>query len=573
MILRHDAVIVGGGIAGLTAALHASPSCDVAVISKVHPMRSHSASAQGGIAAALSNEGRDEWRWHMYDTVKGGDYLVDQDAAEVLTREASSAVINLERMGVPFTRNPEGKIEQRRFGGHTHDYGEGPVKRACFASDRTGRVIMNTLYERCLSRGVTFYDEVFITDLLMGGGACRGVGGYSLATGDPMIFGSKAVLLATGGSGKVYGTTSNGSASTGDGFALAFDAGIELEDMEFVQFHPTGLHGIGFLITEAARGEGGVLRNASGEAFMKKYAPTLGDLAPRDVVSRAILTEIREGRGVDGKNYVNLDLTSISRGILEEDLQEITEMARKYMGIDPVTEAIPVSPTCHYFMGGVPTDLNANALSDSRDPIQGLFAAGECACVSVHGANRLGCNSLLDLVVFGSRAGDAISAFCSKADLIKPAGDTEKLIYDKIDRLLNSSGPEDVAKLREELQNTMTSKCSAFRSEQVLGEAAGVLADLRNRFSEIGLHNRGRRLNYELEDALELGNMLTVSEVVVASALARKESRGAHYRSDHPERDDANYLKHTICGREDGVMTIGWKPVSVTTFQPKPRGF
>jgi succinate dehydrogenase / fumarate reductase flavoprotein subunit len=307
MILRHDAVIVGGGIAGLTAALHASPSCDVAVVSKVHPMRSHSASAQGGIAAALGNEGRDEWRWHMYDTVKGGDYLVDQDAAEVLAREAPNAVISLERMGVPFTRNAEGKIEQRRFGGHTHDYGDGPVKRACFASDRTGRVIMNTLYERCLSREVTFYDEVFITDLLIEGRICLGVAGYNLASGELMIFGSKAVLLATGGSGKVYGTTSNGSASTGDGFALALDAGVALEDMEFVQFHPTGLHGIGFLITEAARGEGGVLRNGSGEAFMVRYAPTLRDLAPRDVVSRAILTEIREGSRRRGLRQPRLD--------------------------------------------------------------------------------------------------------------------------------------------------------------------------------------------------------------------------------------------------------------------------
>jgi succinate dehydrogenase / fumarate reductase flavoprotein subunit len=402
MIHEYDVVIMGGGIAGLFSALTAAEHRRVAVVSKVHVTRSHSVAAQGGIAASLGNEEEDRWEWHMYDTVKGSDYLADQDKVEILAKEAPAAIVALERMGVPFSRNAAGKIEQRRFGGHTRNFGEAPVKRACYVSDRTGRAIMDALYDRCTASEVAFFNEVFIQKLLFRDGRCLGAAGYNVADCEPQVFHARAVVLATGGCGRIFKVTSNVYASTGDGFGLALEAGVPLEDMEFVQFHPTGIYGLGILVSEAARAEGGILTNGRGERFMERYAPTLKDLAPRDIVSRAILTEIREGKGVAGADYVNLDLRGLGKERLAQKLPEISSLVQTYLGIDPSELPIPVAPTCHYMMGGIPTDAEGQVLADERGTVaQGLYAVGECACLSVHGANRLGCNSLIDLVVFG----------------------------------------------------------------------------------------------------------------------------------------------------------------------------
>jgi succinate dehydrogenase / fumarate reductase flavoprotein subunit len=411
MIFTHDIVIVGAGLAGLRAAVEVSEQADVAVVSKVFPTRSHSGAAQGGITAPLGNEEEDRWEWHFYDTVKGGDYLGDQDAIEILVRDAPRAIYELEHMGVPFSRTPEGKIAQRNFGGHTRDYGKKPVKRACYAADHTGRVVLDTLFDQCLRHQVKFYPEHYVLSLVFGkGGRCSGVVTYDLATGELQLLQAKAVLLATGGCGKLYKTTSNGNATTGEAFDLAYQVGIPLEDMEFVQFHPTGLYPLGILISEAARGEGGLLRNRLGERFMERYAPTVKDLAARDVVSRAILIEIKEGRGIGEKDYVHLDLTHLGEEKIQQKLWEIASFVRIYLGIDPVYEPVPVAPTCHYMMGGIPTDVDGRVQADEKGSIiPGLYAAGECACVSVHGATRLGCNSLLDLLVFGRRGGVAMN--------------------------------------------------------------------------------------------------------------------------------------------------------------------
>ena len=473
MIHEFDVVIVGAGIAGLTAALTASESCNVAVISKVYASRSHSGAAQGGIAAALGNEEEDCWEWHMFDTVKGGDYLVDQDIAEILAREAPERVIELEHLGVPFSRNGEGKIEQRRFGGHTRNFGEAPVRRACYASDRTGRVIMDTLYDHCLVRGVRIFNEVFVTSLLKAKGRCCGVAGYELANGEPAVFHAKAVLLATGGCGRIFKTTSMSFAATGDGFALAFDAEVPLEDMEFVQFHPTGIHGLGILVSEAARAEGGVLRNGKGERFMERYAPTLKDLAPRDIISRAILTEVAAGRGVEGSDYVYLDLTHLGKEQLQLKLSEVTSFVKTYLGIDASESPIPVAPTCHYMMGGIPTDEKARVLADEKSAVvPGLYAAGECACVSVHGANRLGTNSLVDLVVFGKRAGLDIADYVRKNPLTPLHADAEQLVSSRIDGLLASAGTERVAVIREEMQKVMTQSVQCFPRQKRVNPGA-----------------------------------------------------------------------------------------------------
>jgi succinate dehydrogenase / fumarate reductase flavoprotein subunit len=574
MIHEFDVVVVGAGIAGLTAALTASETCNVAVISKVYASRSHSGSAQGGIAAALGNEEEDRWEWHMFDTVKGGDYLVDQDIAEILAREAPARVIELEHLGVPFSRNGEGKIEQRRFGGHTRNFGEAPVRRACYASDRTGRVIMDTLYDHCLVRGVKIFNEVFVTSLLTSEGRCCGVSGYELATGEPAVFHSKAVLLATGGCGRIFKTTSMSFAATGDGFALAFDAGVPLEDMEFVQFHPTGIHGLGILVSEAARAEGGVLRNGKGERFMERYAPTLKDLAPRDIISRAILTEVAQGRGVRGSDYVYMDLTHLGRDQLQLKLSEVASFVKTYLGIDANESPIPVAPTCHYMMGGVPTDAQARVLADEKSTaVPGLYAAGECACVSVHGANRLGTNSLVDLVVFGKRAGLDIADYAGKNPKTPLQENAESLVSSKIDALLSSAGQERVAVIREEMQKVMTRLCSVFRDGKGLEEALSTVRELQGRMVNLGLTYGCKRFNYELEEALELENMLKLAEVIVYSALQREESRGAHYRNDFPERNDDTWLKHTMVFHAAGGLEARYKPVVVTRFKPKARRY
>jgi succinate dehydrogenase / fumarate reductase flavoprotein subunit len=571
MIHKHEVVIVGAGISGLIAALQASETCDVAVISKVHATRSHSGAAQGGIAAALGNEEEDRWEWHMYDTVKGSDYLADQNMVEILAREAPSALVELEHMGVPFSRSEEGKISQRHFGGHTRDFGQTPVKRACYASDRTGRVIMNNVYDRCLLRSVKIYQEHFVTRLIMDQGRTIGVAGYDIATGDTVVFHAKAVVLATGGCGRIYKTTSNGFVATGDGLGLALDAGVPIQDMEFVQFHPTGLYGLGVLVTEAARGQGGILRNDKSEPFMERYAPTIKDLAPRDMVSRAILTEIQKGRGIGGRDHVYLDLTHIKKETIEENLSEIAELSRIFMGIEPSDEPIPVAPTCHYMMGGIPTDENGQVVDE--DIIQGLYAVGESACVSIHGANRLGCNSLIDLVVFGKRTGRSIREFVESVDWSELPNIIEEESKQELKRIFESEGIEKVHAIRNEMQALMTEYCSIFRNSNGLRRALKELQDFKDRYDEIGLTNKGRIHNYELKEALELRNMLQVSEAIILSALSREESRGAHYRTDFPDRDDKSWLKHTIVHKSSKGLELSFKPVEITRFQPMERRY
>jgi succinate dehydrogenase / fumarate reductase, flavoprotein subunit len=574
MIHEYDVVVIGGGIAGLYTALTAAENVKVAVISKVHVTRSHSVAAQGGIAACLGNEEEDHWEWHMYDTVKGSDYLADQNAVEILAKEAPSAIYKLEHIGVPFSRNVQGKIEQRRFGGHTKNFGEAPIKRACYASDRTGRAIMDTLYDHCLKKGVKFHNEIFIQHLLFALNNCCGATGYDLATSLPQVFHAKAVVLATGGSGKIYKTTSNGYSSTGDGFALALDALLPLEDMEFVQFHPTGIYGLGILISEAARAEGGVLRNSLGERFMKRYAPTLKDLAPRDIVSRAILKEISEERGIDGKDYVYLDLREIGKERLNQKLPEIISFIQTYLGIDPSTKQIPIAPTCHYMMGGIPTDIEGHVLADKVGTIlPGLYAAGECACVSVHGANRLGCNSLIDLVVFGHRTGLTILKEI-KTRIIQPIPvQAESMVMDKVNSLIGSKGSECIAVLRENMQRLMSEHCSVIRNGQDLEQTLLMIRQLKKRASSVGLTNKSKIFNYELQEALELNNMLRIAEVIVYSALQRKESRGAHFRSDFQERNDAEWFKHTFVNETPIGLKASYKPPVTGRFTLEKRSY
>jgi succinate dehydrogenase / fumarate reductase flavoprotein subunit len=574
MQFQHDVVVVGSGLAGLRAAIEVAPSADVGIISKVFPTRSHSAAAQGGITAALGNEEEDRWEWHMYDTVKGSDYLGDQDAIQVLAQAAPRAVFELEHMGVPFSRNERGMIAQRAFGGHTRAYGQAPVKRACFAADRTGRVTLDTLYEQCLRHNVRFYPEFYVLSLAVDEGGCRGVVAYELSTGEIHTFGAKAVLLATGGNGQIFRTTSNGFANTGDGIALAYQSRVPLEDMECIQFHPTGIYGLGILITEGARGEGGILRNGRGEAFMDRYAPTVRDLAPRDIVARAIMTEVREGRGIDGRDYVYLDLTHLGKERIEERLWEIASFSRIYVGVDPAEAPIPVQPTCHYLMGGIPTDTEGGVLADGKNTrLRGLYAAGECACVSVHGANRLGCNSLLDLIVFGSRAGKDIASYIRSHSHEAFPREQEREVRGRVENLLRSRGKEQLHGIRQPMKKTMMDYCSVFRDEKGMRCALDEIRGLKERHERVGLSNKGRRFNYELVEALELGNMLIQAEVILTSGLARRESRGAHFRRDFPHRDDTRWLKHTLATSTSQGPKISFKPVTVTLYEPTARAY
>jgi len=571
MEYNHDVVIVGSGLAGLRGALEVAGSADVGLISKVYPTRSHSGAAQGGVAAALGNEETDSWEWHMYDTVKGGDFLTDQDAAEVLAKDAPRAVYELEHMGVPFNRTAQGKIAQRAFGGHTSEFGKSPVKRACHAADRTGRVILDTLYGAALRQGIKVYPEFHLVDLILREDRRVQLLVYELAPGRLHRFESKAVLLATGGWGKVFKTTSNCFANTGDGVYVTYRAGVPIQDMEFVQFHPTGICGLGVLLSEAARGEGGILRNREGERFMERYAPTLRDLAPRDMVSRAIIQEVRGGRGINGKDFVHLDLTHLGREWMEEKLSEISSFVRIYLGIDPVQEPIPVQPTCHYMMGGIPTNLDGQVLDADGNPVAGLYAAGECACVSVHGANRLGCNSLIDLVVFGRRAGKKILH-----DLpVLPSTPSGEKALERVTRriadLMDRTKGVRASSIRSEMQAVMMEECSVYRTEAGLQNALDRIGELKDRYKRVSVENSGKRYNTDLLEVMELESLLNLAEVTLFSARARKESRGAHSREDFPERNDGEWLKHTLVQRTAEGHRIFYKPVRITRFQPKPR--
>jgi succinate dehydrogenase / fumarate reductase flavoprotein subunit len=592
---QFDVVIVGAGGAGMRAAIEAGPHAKTAVISKLYPTRSHTGAAQGGMAAALANIEEDSWEWHTFDTVKGGDYLVDQDAAEILAKEAIDAVIDLENMGLPFNRSPEGKIDQRRFGGHTRDHGKAPVRRSCYAADRTGHMILQTLFQNCVKLGINFFNEFYVLDLILvddkGKRAkagkpkprrAAGVVAYELATGDIHVFHAKSVVFATGGFGKIYKTTSNAHTLTGDGVGIIWRKGIPLEDMEFFQFHPTGLAGLGILLTEGARGEGAILRNASGERFMERYAPTIKDLAPRDIIARCMVQEVAEGRGAGpNKDYVLLDCTHLGAEVLETKLPDITEFARTYLGVDPVHEPVPVMPTAHYAMGGIPTNIKAEVLADNDTVIPGLYAAGECACVSVHGSNRLGTNSLLDINVFGKRAGRYSVEYANSADFPEMPKDPASEVRSMIQAAIQADGDERLASIRKELQEEMDKNAQVFRTEQSLTDVAGTIHRLRERYKNIGIHDRGKRYNTDLLEAIELGFLLDIAEVVVASAKNRKESRGGHMRDDYPERDDENYMVHTMAyltgdpksADVDDHISIDWKPVVITNYQPMERKY
>src|SRR4051812_25653281 len=550
-IHKYDTVIVGAGGAGMRAAIESTKRSRTAVLTKLYPTRSHTGAAQGGMAAALANVEEDNWEWHTFDTVKGGDYLVDQDAAEILAKEAIDAVIDLENMGLPFNRTPEGKIDQRRFGGHTRDHGKAPVRRACYAADRTGHMILQTLFQNCVKLGINFFNEYYVLDVIMnevdGVDQPAGVVAYELATGELHVFHSKAIIFATGGFGKIFKTTSNAHTLTGDGVGIIWRKKLPLEDMEFFQFHPTGLAGLGILLTEGARGEGAILRNAEGERFMERYAPTIKDLAPRDIVSRCMVQEVAEGRGAGPlKDYVLLDCTHLGAEVLETKLPDITEFARTYLGVEPYTEPVPVLPTAHYAMGGIPTNVKAEVLSDNTTVVPGLYAAGECACVSVHGSNRLGTNSLLDINVFGKRAGRNAVEYVKTAPFVPLPENPAAAVKGMLDQLRNSTGTERIAAIRKELQDSMDRNAQVFRTEETLTEVTQVIQGLRERYKNVAVQDKGKRFNTDLLEAVELGFLLDLAEVVVYSARNRKESRGAHMREDYPKRDDENLMVHTM---------------------------
>ena len=583
---KYDVVIVGAGGAGMRAAIESGQRARTAVLTKLYPTRSHTGAAQGGMCAALANVEEDNWEWHTFDTIKGGDYLVDQDAAEVMAKEAIDAVLDLEKMGLPFNRTPEGRIDQRRFGGHTRDHGKSPVRRACYAADRTGHMILQTLYQNCVKHNVEFFNEYYVLDLVMvddedGNRRPAGVVTYDLATGDVHVFQAKSVVFASGGCGKIFKTTSNAHTLTGDGMAIALRNGIPLEDMEFVQFHPTGLAGLGILVSEAARGEGGILRNSEGERFMERYAPTIKDLAPRDIVARSMANEVREGRGCGpNKDYVLLDLTHLEPAHIDAKLPDITEFARTYLGVEPYTEPVPVFPTAHYAMGGIPTNIDAEVFANSEETIPGLYAAGEVACVSVHGSNRLGTNSLLDINVFGKRAGIKAAEYANTAEYLPVPEDAADKTLALLSMLRDGNGTEKVGEIRKELQDVMDADMQVFRTAETIHNAINTITRLEERYKNISIQDKGKRFNLDLLEAVELGFLLELAKVMSVAALHRQESRGGHFREDFPDRDDETFMKHSMVyldeeAEREGIAGLRFdtKPVIFTRYEPMERKY
>ncbi len=566
-MIYHQVLVVGGGLAGLRAAIAASDChLDVAVLSRVHPVRSHSVAAQGGINAALANvEGSrdDGWEKHAFDTVKGSDYLADQDAAEVMAREAIDRVYEMEHWGCPFSRTEDGRIAQRPFGGAGYP-------RTCYAADKTGHALLHTMYEQAVKRGIRVYEEWTVVSLVVKDKVCYGVIAMDLKAGRLEAFAARAVIFGTGGAGRTYGRSTNNIINTGYGMYVAYEAGVPLKDMEFVQFHPTSLYGNNVLITEAARGEGGYLYNRLGERFMERYAPKAMELAPRDIVSRSIQTEINEGRGFEG-GFVHLDLRHLGAQKIMERLPAIRDICINFAGVDPIHQPIPIQPGQHYFMGGISTDV------DGATEAAGFFAAGECACISVHGANRLGGNSLLETIVFGCRAGNKAGEYVQNAsqpaDLVKAMEEALGQARVRVDTLLRSEGREDPAAIRDEMRQTMIEKVGIFRDQAAMEEALSKIKELQERYRHISLRYRGSRYNLDLYTNLELGGQLVLAEIITLGALARRESRGSHARLRFPERDDANWLKHTLAYHTPDGPRLAYAPVTITRWEPQARKY
>ncbi|MDD2695091.1 MAG: FAD-dependent oxidoreductase [Anaerolineales bacterium] len=592
---QFDVIVVGAGGAGLMAALHASKKATTAVISKLYPTRSHTGTAQGGVGAALGNLEEDHPDWHTFDTVKGSDYLGDQDAIEFMCNEAVPAIYELEHMGLPFSRTPDGRIAQRPFGGHTNNLTGKPVHRSCYAADRTGHMILQTLYQQCIKNNVTFFDEYQVLDLILVNGVAAGVVAIKLATSEIHTFHANAVIIATGGHGRIWKITSNAYSLSGDGIAITLRRGIPAQDMEFFQFHPTGIYKLGILITEGVRGEGGILVNGKGERFMERYAPRVKDLASRDVVSRSMYLEIRAGNGINGQDYLYLDVRpetvnkfstqdgrtrpdgSLYQVTAEEllgKLPDIVDFCRTYLGVDPMDQPIPVQPTAHYAMGGIPTNIRGEVIVNEKNHVlPGLYAAGEAACVSVHGANRLGTNSLLDLIVFGKHAGINASEYACASAFQHLPGDAADFAHEQIERLRNCQGGERIADITQELRSVMMDHVGVFRTRAGMSAALQKITELKERYQHVSIDDCGKVFNTNLLNAWEVGNLLDLAHVTTASALARAESRGAHSREDFPKRDDKRWLKHTLAWSENGKVKLRYKSVVITRFPPKERTY